>query len=89
MKWLLVFCVVLSSCALPPGEATYMVPSKECCVDLDARGLCLRELVPGCASNASPLFKETFLRPDECCERWGRNGICYKEVVAGCSKRNR
>lgn len=85
MKLFLSSLLFISSCALPPAEPQY-VPSEKCCLDFDGQGRCTQELVPGCASNASPLFKETYLIPDECCERWGKNGICYKEKILGCSR---
>ena len=62
--------------------------SPQCCTAFSATGDCLEELVPGCASDSAPLFKDKFLHPDQCCEHWGGNGICYREKVKGCSINN-
>jgi hypothetical protein len=62
-------------------------PNDLCCAYRSPRGVCYQELVPGCSSDAAPLFKEQFLAPDNCCEHWSPEGICYKELVKGCSER--
>lgn len=83
---IVVFFLLFIGCSLPPNSASEsLIPTDQCCSEIGARGECFQELVPGCASNSAPLFKENFLRPDDCCEIWGRNGFCYKEKIKGCS----
>lgn len=82
--------VFLNACSFSGKEKKYFVkqaPNNECCAVRAGNGQCVEELIPGCASDSSPLFKEQFFRPDDCCAYWGVDGMCYEELVKGCSIR--
>ena len=60
-------------------------PNPVCCAYQASNGICYKELVPGCASDAAPLFKQQFLAPERCCKSWTADGICQEEYIEGCS----
>jgi len=83
---------ILSACSFSSKEKKFYVrqaPNNKCCAARAYNGECTKELVPGCASNSSPLFKEQFLAPDDCCAYWGVDGMCYEELVKDCSVKAR
>ena len=78
----------LSACSFSKKERKFYVkqaPNNKCCAQRSGSGQCVEELVPGCATNSSALFKEQFLAPDDCCAYWGVDGMCYEELVKDCS----
>lgn len=87
---IIIFCAgAIVSCTSTYREkrkyAIEQAPNNKCCAVRSPAGECLQELVPGCATNSSPLFKQQFFMPDSCCAYWGVDGMCYEELVKGCS----
>lgn len=86
----LIICTItfLTSCTSVKKSTKHNIeqaPNTKCCLVRDSSGRCYEELVPGCSSDSSPLFKEKFFEPDSCCSYWGVDGMCYEELVKGCS----